>query len=182
MKGSSAAVRINTKELVLTAAAAAIICVLAPWKIPVEPIPITLATFAIYLISAVFGWAKGSAATAVYILLGAVGAPVFSGFMGGFHVISGVTGGYIIGYIPLAFITGLISSKLRGIIGCAAGMTAGTVLLYLFGTAWYCLFAGVGVASAIAGCVLPFIGFDAVKIVMASVLAVRIRESLDRLS
>ncbi len=169
------------KAITLTAAAAAIICVLAPWKIPIGPIPITLATFAIYLISALLGAARSAAAVAVYILLGAVGVPVFSGFIGGFNVVAGVTGGYIIGYLPCAFIIGLACSKFKRVFAIPVSMLAGTFVLYAVGTAWYCIAAGVGIVPALSACVLPFIAFDGLKIAAASFLAIRIRPVLSKL-
>ena len=90
----------KTRDLTLTALFAAILCVAAPFSIPVGPIPITLATFAIYLAAIVLGKKYGTLAVVIYILLGAVGLPVFSGFSGGFQKIVSATGGYIIGYIP----------------------------------------------------------------------------------
>ena len=73
----------KTRSLVLVGLFAAIICIFAPFTVPVGPIPISLATFAIYLAAAVIGSKKGTAAVAVYILIGAVGIPVFSGFGAG---------------------------------------------------------------------------------------------------
>lgn len=171
----------SVRALTFTAVATAIIAVLAPWKIPVGPIPITLATFAIYLTSAILGPKRGTAAVGIYILLGAVGVPVFSGFMGGFHIVAGVTGGYIVGYIPLAFATGLTSAKMKHWIKYPLGMILGTAALYAFGTAWYCFAAKSALVPALAACVVPFIGFDALKITAASLLAARLRPNLERI-
>lgn len=171
----------DVRTMVLIGVSAAIIAVFAPWKIPVGPIPITLATFAIYFVSAVLGAYKGTAATAVYILLGAVGVPVFSGFAGGFHVVAGVTGGYIVGYIFCALVTGLFCDKMHHWSKYPIGMVLGTVVLYAFGTAWYCILAKSALVPALAACVFPFIGFDALKIAAASIVAARIKPVLDRM-
>ena len=109
---TEAAGRVNVKAMTLTAVCAAIICVIAPWQIPVGAVPITLATFAVYMISAVTGPIRAAAAVAIYIVLGSVGEPLFAGFKGGFNAVAGVTGGYIIGYLPCAFIIGLLCSKI----------------------------------------------------------------------
>lgn len=86
----------------------AVICVLSPFAIaiPVSPVPISLATFAIYLTVIILGWEDGTISVLVYVLLGFAGAPVFTGFTGGAGKVLGPTGGYIIGYIFLAFIEG----------------------------------------------------------------------------
>lgn len=186
MKAGNAAVGsnrlFNVRTMALIGVSAAIIAVFAPWKIPVGAIPITLATFAIYLVSAVLGAYRGTAATAIYILLGAAGVPVFSGFAGGFHVLAGVTGGYIVGYIFCALATGFFSDKMHCWIKYPIGMVLGTAVLYAFGTAWYCIFAKSALVPALAACVFPFIGFDVLKIAAASIVAARIKPVLERAS
>ena len=101
----------NTKKTALAAILAAILCVIAPISIPLGAIPVSLATFAVYIISCTVNKKYATVAVIIYILLGAAGLPVFSAFSGGFHRIAGVTGGYIIGYIPCAFITALLIEK-----------------------------------------------------------------------
>ena len=98
------------RTLVYIALIAAIICVTAPWAIPnpISPsIPFTLAIFVIALFSLIFGAKVSVPATALYIVLGALGVPVFSGFAGGFAKLAGPAGGYIGGVIGLAFLAGL---------------------------------------------------------------------------
>ena len=92
--------KIKTKDLTLTAVMAAIICIAGPLTVAVGPIPLSLATFAIYLAGAVLGPKRGTAAVALYLLIGMIGVPVFSGFTGGFQKLAGVTGWYLIGYLP----------------------------------------------------------------------------------
>lgn len=164
----------KVKDLTLVGAAAALICIFAPWSIKIGAVPITLATFAIYLTSAVLGPLKGASAAAIYILLGCAGLPVFSGFAGGFQALAGPTGGYLAGYVPLALIVGLFSAKLRGSFRYFAGMTVGTVALYVFGTAWFCFSMPSELIPALTKCVFPFIAGDALKIASASVIANKI--------
>ncbi len=173
---------LDVRTMTLIGVSAAIIAVFAPWKIPIGPIPITLATFAIYFVSAVMGAYKGAVATAIYILLGAVGVPVFSGFAGGLHIVAGVTGGYIVGYIFCALVTGLFCDKMHHWIKYPLGMFLGTVVLYAFGTAWYCTLAKSALMPALTVCVFPFIGFDILKIAAASLVAAPIRPMLDKMS
>src|SRR5699024_6777523 len=146
-----------------------------PWSIPVGPIPVTLCSFAIYLISSVLGGGGGAAAVGIYILLGGVGLPVFSGFAGGLQVVAGATGGSIVGYIPCALITGGITSLSRTWYWSFAGMLLGTAVLYAVGTAWYMLLSDVKLVPALSACVLPFLPFDIVKMAVASYLGRRLR-------
>ena len=102
-------------------------------SIPVGPIPLSLATFAVYLAGSVLGRKKGTIAVALYLVIGVIGVPVFSGFSGGFQKLAGVTGGYLIGYLPCAYLSGVGAEKRE-----KAGwwfhplmMVAGTVLLVL---------------------------------------------------
>ncbi|MGN0678542.1 MAG: biotin transporter BioY [Oscillospiraceae bacterium] len=163
----------SLKSMVATAIFAALICVAAPISIPLPGlIPISLSTFVVYLAGAMLGAKRGALAVTVYVLLGAVGVPVFSGYSGGFGILFGVTGGYIIGYIPMALIGGLFAdmqSKKHWTI--PVGMVLGTVVLYVFGTAWYMIFTGKNLAAALAGCVVPFLAFDAIKIVLATTIS-----------
>ena len=170
--------------MVFTALFAALICVAAPFSIQVGPIPISLATFAIYLTGAMLGGKRGVVATAVYILIGAVGLPVFSGFRGGFGALFGPTGGYIIGYIPLVLITGIFAEmnakKINRAIVTFIGMILATAALYTFGTAWFMIVLGSDLITALGTCVLPFLLGDTIKIVCATALSVPLRAELNR--
>ena len=167
----------KTRALVQIGLFAAIICVFAPFSVPVGPIPISLATFAIYLAAAVLGAKKATAATIIYILLGAVGLPVFSSFGSGLGKILGPTGGYIIGFVPLAFIAGYIIDRFDGkkvIIPVA--LVIGTAVLYAFGTAWFMVQMQKTLHESLMACVIPFLIGDAVKIVAATVISVKLRQ------
>ncbi len=96
-----------------TALAAALICILSPFTImlPISPVPISLTIFAIYIAVYAVGMKWGLAATALYILIGLVGLPVFSGFSGGAGKLLGPTGGYIIGYLFVALISGFFIDR-----------------------------------------------------------------------
>ena len=170
----------KTKDLTLTAVMAALICIAGPLTIAVGPIPLSLATFAIYMAGAVLGPKRGTAAAALYLLIGIIGVPVFSGFTGGFQKLAGVTGGYLIGYMPCAFLSGLGGEKdsparkwLLPVL-----MTAGTILLYLIGTAWFMVQTGNTLAAALSMCVLPFLPGDAAKIIAATLLSAPVRKAV----
>lgn len=167
--------------LAMTAVMAAVMAVVSPFSINIGPIPLSFCTLVIYLNAYILGWKRGTAATLVYILLGVVGMPVFSGFGSGLGKVAGPTGGYIVGYIPLALIAGLAVSK------CAknrwlqlAGMVLGTAVLYALGTAWYCVQSGNDLATAMKWCVTPFLPGDLIKMAVAMSVGPTIRQSLIR--
>lgn len=183
---------VNTRRLAVCAVMAAVICVLAPIAIPIGPVPITVGTLAIYLTAYLLGGIWGTTATLVYLLVGMAGAPVFSGYMGGPSRLAGPTGGYLVGYLPMALLAGLaVDWTLRrfGEDGKGAaialglqflGMALATAVLYAFGTVWYCVQAGVDLQKALAACVFPFIPFDLVKIIVALVVGRPVRRGLQR--
>ena len=94
--------RTKTYEITMTALMAAVTCILAPLSIPIGPVPISFTNLAIYLSLYLLGWKKGTISYLIYLLLGLVGLPVFSGFTGGPAKLAGPTGGYIIGFIVMA--------------------------------------------------------------------------------
>lgn len=175
----------STKQLATIAMGVALITVCSWISIPAT-VPFTLQTFAICLITAVFGLRMGMWTVVTYILLGAVGVPVFSGFKGGFGVLLGVTGGYIIGFLFTALIVGAAVKKWgRGLPTLIISMALGIVLCYTFGTAW---FVGVytrnngpiGVGAALGWCVIPYLIPDGIKIVLAAVLTGKLYPILEK--
>ena len=105
--------KVNVKDMTVIALVTAVICIIAPFSIPIaiSPIPITLALFALFLAGIILGKWKGVVCTVIYLLLGMVGLPVFNGFSGGVQKLVGPTGGYLIGYLFLVFFTGLFVEK-----------------------------------------------------------------------
>ena len=184
---------INTRQLTLCAVMAAVMCVIGPISIPIGPISITGGTLTIYLTACLLGPFRGLAATAVYLLAGFAGLPVFSNYMGGAGRLLGPTGGYLVGYLPMMLLAGLAaeyafrrfgSDEKRGqalaLVLQFLGMVLATAVLYAFGTAWYCVQAGVDLQKALAACVFPFIPFDLMKMVLALLVGVPVRRSLER--
>lgn len=167
------------KDIAIISVAAAMICVVSPVSIPIGDIPISLATFIIYLIAAIIGPKKGTISVLVYILVGIIGIPVFSSYRAGIGVIVGVTGGYIVGYIPLALLTGIFIYKCKGKIWMyPIGMILGTIVCYFIGTIWYMFNTNNNLISSLLVCVVPFLLFDLIKIVLSSVLAYLINKKL----
>lgn len=183
----------TVRNMAFIAVMAALICVAAPWSVPMPGlVPVSLATFAVYLAGSLLGWKKGTIAVLIYVLLGAVGLPVFSGGAGGFAKLFGVTGGYIVGYIPCALISGLFvdlfykknASKnpfVNGAWAIPVGMIAGTVVLYALGTVWFVIARGVTLEVALASCVVPFLIGDTIKIICATVITVMLRDRLSKI-
>jgi len=168
----------NVYLLAMTALMTAVICVLAPVSISIGPIPLSLAVLAIFLSVYLLGWKLGTVSVVVYIALGMVGAPVFSGYGAGLAKVLGPTGGYILGYIPMALIAGLFIQRFSGRALQAVGMVLGAAVLYAFGTAWYCIQANVGVVEALWACVIPFIPAEALKILIVLLIGPTIRKRL----
>ena len=135
--------------------------------IPLQPVPINLALLAVVSAGALLGAKYGTFSVIVYILLGAVGMPVFTGFRGGLSVLAGLTGGYIVGYAVTAFVTGVVCQKTQKTLPVFLGMCVGTALCNVIGTAWFCLITGSPVAAAVYACVLPYIPGDILKIIGA---------------
>ena len=177
--------KLTTYQLTLTAVMAAVICVLSPISlaIPVSPVPISLASMAIYLAVTVLGAKLGTLSCLIYLLLGLVGLPVFAGYTGGADKLFGPTGGYLIGYLFLALIAGAFvgrftENKWKNIAFAALGMVLGTVVLYILGTAWLAYSAGMDFQAALWAGVIPFIPGDLVKMVIAVLLGSVIRGRL----
>ena len=160
----------NTYAMAVTALMTAVTCILAPLSIPIGPVPISLTNFAIYLSLYLLDWKKGTISYILYLLLGLVGLPVFSGFTGGL--------GNIIGFIPMAIIAGIVIDKFSQRWIQILGMIVGTAICYAFGTAWFCIQAGYTVSAALAVCVIPFIPADLIKMVIAMIIGPEIRKRL----
>ena len=172
----------SIRDMAFTALFTALLCAVAPFSVAIGPIPLSFATLAIYLAAGTLGWKYGVLSVALYIVLGAVGLPVFSNFGGGFHKIAGVTGGFIIGYIPLALATGIsVGGDGKNRLLYALGMAIGTILLYTCGVVWFMLQTGSSPGAALLACVTPFLIGDAIKITIACIVAPQLRSALARL-
>ena len=173
--------RTKTHKMVLCALFAAMTAVLSQIAIPIGPVPINLATFAVFCAGALLGSKLGALSFIIWAALGAVGVPVFTMFRGGLGALVGPTGGYIIGYIPAAFITGLLIETINEddqIYPYPVAMLAGMLAYFTLGTAWFMFSTNTGLWNALMFCVIPFLPGDLVKIVAATVVAKRLRPIL----
>lgn len=158
------------------------VCAWISIPIPMTVISVTLQTFAIFAALLTLGGRRGTYAVIVYLLLGMVGLPVFSGFQGGPGVLLGVTGGYIIGFIGTALVYWLLSSKLGeslpvSTLACVLGLA----VCYAFGTVWFLKVYTSGpmdTATALSKCVIPFIIPDLCKLALAVLLSRRVKKFL----
>lgn len=177
---------LSTDSMVLMALFASVTCVMAPFSIPIGPVPISLTNFVIYVSLYVLGWKRGTLTYIVYLLIGLTGLPVFSGFEGGAGKFAGPTGGYLVGFILMAVICGLFIERYKTtsplhIAWNMTGMILGTLAAYAFGTLWFCISTGIGVTAALALCVFPFIPGDLVKMAVAALAGPVIGRELERL-
>lgn len=165
-------------ELTMAALHTAVLCVLAPHTLylPFSPVGITLGSFLLYLTGLLLGAKLGCISILLYLCMGVVGIPVFSGYTAGVGVLLGPTGGFLLGYLPCVAITGGIMKGTpggtKGVVRFLLAMFAGTGVLYLFGIIWF-LFVytkGSTFGEAIMTCVLPFLPADVMKISLAAVL------------
>ena len=176
----------KVKTLALIGLMTAVMCIMSPFSIPLpfSPVPITLGFLAIYLTLFALGMVKGTISCLVYILLGLVGLPVFSGFSGGAGKLFGPTGGYIIGYIFLALIAGFFidkfASKWQNWYLCLLGMILGSAVCYLFGTLMLAYQMHLGFYQALWLGVIPYIPADLCKMAIALLVGLPLRRALIR--
>ena len=163
--------RMTTAQMTVTALMTAVLCIFGPMAlpIPVSPVPISLTNLVLYFMVYILGMKGSLMSFGLYLLLGAAGLPVFSGFAGGLGKLAGPTGGYLLGFIFMTLAAGFMVERfpdrifLHGI-----GMAVGTAICYLFGTFTAAL--GVGV--------IPYLPGDAVKILLAVILGPKLRKAV----
>ena len=173
----------QTKDLAYVALCAVLMAVCSWINIP-SAIPFTLQTFAIFCTLGLIGGKRGTAAIVVYLLLGALGLPVFAGFSGGIGILLGITGGYMLGFIfmGLVYWLGERIGKGKRLVAISS-MVLGLLLCYAFGTAWFMFVYArqsgpVALGTTLAWCVIPFIIPDLVKMALAILLSQKLRKVL----
>lgn len=172
--------KIKLKDWVLFAMFAAVTVVFSQIYIPIPftPIPVNLGNLAILLTGTLcsvgyrFG---GMISVSMYILLGAFGLPVFVGFKGGIGVLSGSTGGYIVGYLLMALFCGLGYHRINKKILKITVLTASMTLCLVCGTIWFMLSTGNDLMQSLTLCVIPFIPGDIIKLIVAYILIERLK-------
>jgi biotin transport system substrate-specific component len=169
----------KTKTMILCALFAALtaVCSMISIPLPFTPVPINLATLSVFLAGGLLGSKSGAVSQIVYVILGAVGLPVFHSFTGGFAVLAGPTGGYLIGYVATAWLIGFMIEKLgQGFFKNMISMITGLAICYILGTLWFMYLTSTGLAAALMLCVIPFLIGDAIKIIAGSFLVKKLHK------
>ena len=165
-------------DLVYIAIGAALIAICSWISIPTA-VPFTLQTFAVFFVLLLLGGERGTLATLIYVLLGAIGVPVFAGFSGGIGILFGNTGGYILGFLFIGLIYMLFTKVFKkSLVVKVVALVIGLAVCYAFGTAWfmhvYMKGSGeVGLLTVLGWCVFPFIIPDLLKMALAVMIAKR---------
>ncbi len=161
--------RVVTASLVT--GAALLTALAAQIEIPLwfTPVPITGQTFAVLLAGAALGWRAGAASQLLYVALGAAGLPFYSGGDGGWEVVTGATGGYLIGFIAAAAFVGLLAERRqdRLVLTAVPAFLAGNAVIYLIGVPWLAAVAGFDATTAVEKGLAPFVIGDLAKVALA---------------
>lgn len=170
--------RLSIQDLCSVALCTAIIAVLAQLSIPMPlGVPATLQTFAIILAATILGSRKGALAALIYVLLGAIGLPIFHNFTGGFQIIFGPTGGFLLSFPVMAYIVGYGIQK-TGRWMQIFTVTAGLILNHAAGVAMFCLITKGTLAAALTACVIPFLPTTILQAILGSMLGNKTRRRL----
>jgi biotin transport system substrate-specific component len=189
LKGRGAPARIERRRLrasVITRVAlmAAVTAVAAQIAIPTPLVPFTLQVLAVILSGLLLGPRYGALAQAVYVLVGAVGVPVFSGFSGGLGVILGPTGGYLVSYPIAAAVAGMATSAVAGGVRRRALFSgflwgcAGLAVIYVLGAIWLAAVTRLPLGVVVVQGVLIFVPFDLIKVSLATLVAVAVAPAI----
>ena len=197
--------KLSVRQIAVIGVMTAVTCVLAPFSIPIGPVPISLTNFAVYMSLYVLGMKEGTLSYLIYLLMGLAGVPVFSGFTNGPGKLFGPTGGYLVGFLPMAVLAGLVVDRFYGAeasrlpegqllspegpssggkngmvakAACMGGMALGTAVCYILGTVWLAYQANLDWKAALFAGVVPFIPGDLAKIAVAALAGPKIRGRL----
>jgi len=172
--------RLSTRGMIYASLFGALTAIGALVSIPLQPVPVTLQTLFLYLAGSLLGGSLGALSQLIYLVLGVIGLPVFSGGKAGLGVFLGPTGGYLIGFVAGAFVTGKIVRwrDNPGLVWVVFAMLAGTAAVYALGVLQLVLVGKLSVAKAAAVGVLPFLPGDALKIAAASFITLKVRDSI----
>lgn len=172
----------KTSTMTRIALMAAILCILAPISIPipVSSVALTLATFAIYLMAYILTPRQALASVGIYLFLGAVGLPVFSGYLSGISRFAAPGGGYLVGYLFLAGISSFFIHRFSSPTLQVLGMLLATVMMYCIGTFWLAYATGISFSSALPAGMFVFLPLDMVKISMCIYIGRKIQKHVKK--
>ena len=157
-------------DVVLVSAGAALVAVAAQLTVPLWPVPVTMQTLAVLMVGSSLGALRGTLSIALYAVLGIVGLPVFSGATHGFGVIAGPTGGYIIGFVFAAALTGWLAERAwdHRILGAIASFAAGSIVTFAFGLPWLAMVLNLSLEQTLVLGLYPFIIGGIAKALLAA--------------
>lgn len=175
----------NSKTFDITSIAlmTAVTAVMAQIAIPMPAgVPMTLQTFAVTLAGVVLGSKNGGLSMVLYILMGAIGLPVFSGFRGGLAMLVGPTGGFLLSFPVMAFIIGLGIKYIKDKpLIFWSYLALGTIINYIIGTIVFSLSTGSGLVPSFMACVFPFIPTAVIKLIVGGLMGIRLRDAVPQL-
>ena len=177
-----------TQDLTLIAVSVAIMTVCAYISVPFfSGVAFSLQLFAVFLCSAILSPRQSLLSILIYLALGLIGAPVFAGFRGGFSVLLGATGGFLIGFIPASIIIPLAKKHFGGRRAATlSAMALSLAICYLIGTLWFVAVSGadrqIGLWGALLACVVPYLLPDLIKLALAFYLSERISPLLEKIN
>ena len=170
--------KITTKEVISAGMFAAVLAVLSQISIPMPTgVPVTLQTFAVALTGVVLAWKLGTASVVIYVLLGAVGVPVFAGFSGGAQVLVNYTGGFIWGFIVMTLLCGIGVQMKRKAVGIVLGL-AGLAVCHLFGTVQFMFVMKMGFVESFLLVSTPYLIKDVISVALGFVIGGQLRTRL----
>ena len=172
--------RTNIQKLTYIALGAALITALSQISIPIGPVPFTLQTLGVGLIASLYRPKLATSTILLYLLLGAIGLPVFAGFTGGFSALIGPTGGFLIGFLAYAALTSLILPDRPTFLSRFLGNLAGNVLCFLIGIAVFMLVAQTSLLAALTYTTIPFILPELVKITLITLVQPRLTRFIQK--
>ena len=173
--------KLSVYQMAVIAFMSALMCILGPMSIPIGAVHISFTNFVIFLAVYLLGTKLGTISYCIYLLIGFSGLPVFSGYTGGIAKLAGPTGGYLIGFLFTAVISGIFIQKSHGKIWISIlGMTIGMLAAYLFGTIWFIVEADCTLWYALTVCVFPFLIGDAIKILISVKFGPLLRRALNK--
>lgn len=173
----------KTRNMTVIGLVTAVICIAAPFSIPipVSPVPLSLTNFMIFLAVYILGMKSASVCVILYLILGAAGLPVFSSFSGGLAKLAGPTGGYLAGFILLALLQGFFLEHFpEKKYAAVPGMILGMAVCYTFGTTWLAWQTGQSFTASLSLGVLPYLPGDAVKIIVAAIAGPKLRAAVKK--
>lgn len=166
----------KTRKLTMCSLFVALTAILSQIAIPIGAVPINLATFSVLCSGALLGAKYGAISQIVYMLIGAVGVPVFTMFGGGMGILFGPTGGYIVGYILSSWIVGYIVERFGNkIYFLALAMILGIVTYMTVGTLWFMYITKSSLWQSLITCVIPFLFGDILKAGLAATIVYRLQ-------